>query len=52
MNRKKTRTTELQITSISQIHDPESARKWMELYVQLLKKKLIAEHTGGSLGEE
>ncbi|MFD0620361.1 hypothetical protein ACFQZR_23120 [Paenibacillus sp. GCM10027629] len=44
MNRKRTRTTELQISSISHIHDPLAARKWMELYVTLLKKQLIAEH--------
>ena len=52
MNRKKTHSTELQITSISQIHDPLAARKWMELYVNLLKKQLIAEHSVGGVDEE
>ncbi|GIP43204.1 hypothetical protein J45TS6_16630 [Paenibacillus sp. J45TS6] len=52
MTRKKNRTTELQISSISHIHDPLSARKWMELYVTLLKKQLISEHVNQSPGEE
>ncbi|MCJ8013381.1 hypothetical protein MUG84_16755 [Paenibacillus sp. KQZ6P-2] len=52
MNRKKSRTTDFQISSITQIHDPDAARKWMDLYVQLLKKQLIAEHSGDSQGEE
>lgn len=52
MNRKKSRTTELQISSISQIHDPDATRKWMDLYVNLLKKQLIAENASSNLGEE
>lgn len=52
MARKKVRSTELQITSISQIHDPNAARKWMELYVDLLKRQLIAEHVDEMSGEE
>ncbi|MEK4206437.1 hypothetical protein [Paenibacillus sp. FSL R10-2788] len=52
MNHKKTRTTELQISSISHIHDPLAARKWMELYVTLLKKQLITEHVDQCPGEE
>ena len=49
--RKKQRTTELQISSISHVHDPHAARKWMELYVNLLKKQIIAEHVGCSQEE-
>lgn len=52
MNHKKSRTTEFQISSISQIHDPDAARKWMDLYVNLLKKQLIVEQTSNNLGEE
>lgn len=52
MNRKKSRTTELQISSISQIHDPDAARKWMDLYIKLLKDQLIAGHVGTSQDEE
>ncbi|WP_197069762.1 hypothetical protein [Paenibacillus sp. FSL R5-0345] len=52
MNRKRTRTTELQISSITHIHDPLAARKWMELYINLLKKQLIANHVDQNPGEE
>lgn len=31
----------LQVTSVSYVHDPEAAEKWFEIYVEILKKQLI-----------
>ncbi|WP_170110138.1 hypothetical protein [Peribacillus acanthi] len=39
MKEKKTLT----IKSISYVHDPEAAKKWFELYVNLVTEKLIQE---------
>ncbi|WP_439033545.1 hypothetical protein ABEV81_03030 [Bacillus paranthracis] len=29
------------ITSVSYVHDPESARKWFEAYIEIVEKELI-----------
>ncbi|MFD1738346.1 hypothetical protein ACFSCX_17625 [Bacillus salitolerans] len=33
----------LTIKSISYVHDPEAAKKWFDLYLNLVKEKLIQE---------
>lgn len=38
---KKKKITELTIQSVSCVHDPEAARKWMEIYVDLSKQELL-----------
>lgn len=32
---------DIQVTSVSYVHDPEAATKWFEVYVEILKKQLI-----------
>ncbi|MGE7868013.1 MULTISPECIES: hypothetical protein [Bacillus cereus group] len=29
------------ITSVSYVHDPESAQKWFEAYVKIVEKELV-----------
>ncbi|MGE7871716.1 hypothetical protein [Bacillus paramycoides] len=29
------------ITSVSYVHDPESAQKWFEAYIEIVEKELI-----------
>ncbi|MGV3288335.1 hypothetical protein ACE2AI_13080 [Bacillus wiedmannii] len=31
---------EITITSISYVHDPESAKRWFEAYIEIVKKEL------------
>ncbi|MCX2829458.1 hypothetical protein RGU76_17655 [Bacillus pseudomycoides] len=31
---------EIKIISVSYIHDPESAQKWFEAYIEIVKKEL------------
>ncbi|WP_260857079.1 hypothetical protein [Bacillus thuringiensis] len=32
---------EITITSVSYVHDPESAQKWFEAYVEIVKQELM-----------
>ncbi|SFQ82011.1 hypothetical protein SAMN04487920_106174 [Bacillus mycoides] len=31
------------ITSVSYVHDPESAQKWFEAYIKIVEKELVKE---------
>ncbi|MGG3522036.1 hypothetical protein ABES33_19455 [Bacillus pseudomycoides] len=31
---------EIKITSVSYVHDPESAQKWFEAYIEIVEKEL------------
>ncbi|MED0903994.1 hypothetical protein ACFVV6_22725 [Bacillus mycoides] len=31
---------EITITSVSYVHDPESAKRWFEAYIEIVKKEL------------
>ncbi|MGE6313701.1 hypothetical protein ACQKD6_25205 [Bacillus cereus] len=31
----------IKITSVSYVHDPESAQKWFEAYVEIVEKELF-----------
>lgn len=33
--------TKSRITSIQYVHDPEAAKEWMNLFMEITKKKLI-----------
>lgn len=37
---KKKYVEELEIKSISYVHDPDAMKRWMDLYVDLLKEEL------------
>jgi hypothetical protein len=37
----KTKKAKGRITSIQYVHDPESAMKWMELFMEISKKRFL-----------
>lgn len=40
-NLKKQTKKEIELESISYVHDPEAAKKWFELYIDLIKQEII-----------
>lgn len=40
---KKTKEKEIVIESISYVHDPDAAKEWFEVYLEIVKKALIKE---------
>ncbi|WP_200894645.1 hypothetical protein [Bacillus alveayuensis] len=32
-----------QVVSVQYVHDPEAAKEWMELYVEIVKKRVLNE---------
>lgn len=36
---------EFKLESISYVHDPDAAKKWFEIYIELIKSQLLKENS-------
>ncbi|WP_175428325.1 hypothetical protein [Bacillus solimangrovi] len=39
------RKREITLESISYVHDPEAAKKWFEIYIEIVKKQLLKQQS-------